>query len=136
MTDSPLDPALLDALPRLPRDREGPIFAKPWQAQAFALAVDLARAGRFAWPEWAATLGAVLAEAAARGEPDDGSRYWDHWLIALERLVVAKGLGTAADLDGLTEAWRDAYLTTPHGRPVALRPDRPGPRGAAPSSAS
>ena len=136
MTAKSPDPALLDALPRLPRDRDGPIFAEPWQAQVFSLAVDLSRGGRFTWPEWAATLGAVLAEAAARGEPDDGSRYWDHWLTALERLVVAKGLGTTADLDGLTEAWRDAYRTTPHGRPVVLRPDRPGPRDEAPSSAS
>ena len=117
------DPAFLDALPRLPRDAEGPIFAEPWQAQAFALAVDLSRSGRFAWPEWAGTLGAVLAEAAERGEPDDGSRYWQHWLVALERLVLAKGLSTRADLDGRTEAWRDAYRATPHGQPVALRDD-------------
>ncbi len=31
----------LDDLPRLPRDADGPVFAEPWQAQAFALAVKL-----------------------------------------------------------------------------------------------
>jgi hypothetical protein len=31
----------LKALPRLPRDEGEPVFAEPWQAQAFALAVKL-----------------------------------------------------------------------------------------------
>ena len=49
------------------------------------------RAGHFTWKEWAAALADEL-EAAARGEPDDGSRYYQHWLATLERLVTAKGL--------------------------------------------
>ena len=32
---------LLGALPRLPRGAGGPVFAEPWEAQAFALAVKL-----------------------------------------------------------------------------------------------
>jgi len=32
------------------------------------------------------------SSAAERGEPDDGSRYYEHWLAALERLVIKKGL--------------------------------------------
>jgi nitrile hydratase accessory protein len=121
MTATPVDPAWLDALPRLPRDAQGPHFAEPWQAQAFALTVDLSRAGHFTWPEWAETFGAVLAEATARGAPDDGSAYWAHWLTALERIALARGLGTAPELDARTEAWREAYRTTPHGQPVVLR---------------
>jgi hypothetical protein len=39
------------ALPRLPRDAGGPVFAEPWQAQAFALAVKLSEHGHFAWKE-------------------------------------------------------------------------------------
>ena len=34
-----LDAERLAALPPLPRDEDGPVFAEPWQAQAFALAV-------------------------------------------------------------------------------------------------
>ncbi|MGE0579989.1 nitrile hydratase accessory protein, partial [Reyranella sp.] len=79
-------------LPGLPKDGDGPVFAAPWQAQAFALAVELSKGGAFTWNEWADTLGAVLREATARGTPDDGSRYYEHWLIALERLCLAKGL--------------------------------------------
>ena len=107
-------------LPRLPRDEGGPVFAEPWQAQAFALAVRLSEQGHFTWKEWAATLAAELKAAADRGEPDDGSRYYDHWLAALERLVAAKGLTDPAALAARKEAWAEAYRHTPHGKPVEL----------------
>ena len=80
-------PEKLTALPQLPRDEGGPVFAEPWQAQAFALAVKLSEQGHFTWKEWAAALADELKAAADRGEPDDGSHYYEHWLAALERLV-------------------------------------------------
>ena len=107
-------------LPRLPRDDGGPVFAEPWQAQAFALTVRLSEQGHFTWKEWAAALAAELKAAADRGEPDDGSRYYHHWLAALERLVTAKGLADPAALLARKEAWAEAYRRTPHGKPVAL----------------
>jgi nitrile hydratase accessory protein len=110
----------LAALPALPRDEGGPVFAEPWQAQAFALAVKLSEQGYFTWKEWAATLAGELQAAAARGEPDDGSRYYEHWLAALEHLVQAKGLLDRAALDERKEAWADAYRHTPHGKPIEL----------------
>jgi nitrile hydratase accessory protein len=115
----------LAALSRIPRDERGPVFAEPWQAQAFALAVNLSEAGYFTWTEWAATLAGELKAAADRGEPDDGTRYYDHWLTALERLVSAKGLTDQAALLERKEAWADAYRHTPHGKPIELRHQRP-----------
>jgi len=108
-------------LPRLPRDDGGPVFAEPWQAQAFALAVKLSEQGHFTWKEWAARLAEELQAAARRGEPDDGSRYYEHWLTALERLVTAKGLTDQNALLTRREAWAEAYRATPHGTPVELR---------------
>src|SRR5579862_7570848 len=57
------------ALPRLPIDAEGPVFDEPWQAQAFALAVQLHAAGAFSWTDWAAALADELNRADLRGEP-------------------------------------------------------------------
>ncbi len=111
----------LSALPRLPRDSGGPVFAEPWQAQAFALAVKLSEQGHFTWKEWTAALAEELRAAASRGEPDDGSRYYEHWLRALERLVAAKGLSDPAALAERKEAWAEAYRRTPHGKPVELK---------------
>jgi nitrile hydratase accessory protein len=110
----------LAALPPLPRDESGPVFAEAWQAQAFALAIKLSEQGHFTWKEWAAALAGELKAAADRGEPDDGSRYYHHWLSALERLVMTKGLLDRTTLASRKEAWADAYRHTPHGKPVEL----------------
>ena len=96
------------------------MFAEPWQAQAFALAVRLSEQGYFTWKEWAATLAEELKSATDHGEPDDGSRYYEHWLAALERLVIAKGLSDSAAMLARKEAWANAYRHTPHGKPVEL----------------
>ena len=112
-----MSPPDLAALPRLPRDSEGPVFAEPWQAQAFALAVQLREQGAFTWPEWAQALSARLAKA---GEGDDGGRYYEHWLAALEDLAKAKALTDAPSLAARRDAWAAAYARTPHGKPVEL----------------
>ena len=107
-------------LPRLPRDAGGPVFAEPWQAQAFALAVRLSEQGHFTWKEWASALAGELEATARRGQPDDGSRYYEHWLAALERIVTEKGLADSTTLRTRKAAWVTAYQSTPHGQPVQL----------------
>jgi len=103
-------------LPGMPRDADGPVFAEPWQAQAFALAVQLNAQGAFTWSEWAEALARELA-----GDPaDDGSRYYDHWVAALEALIAERGLAAASDLATRKLAWADAYRRTPHGSPIEL----------------
>ena len=110
----------LARLPGLPRDENGPVFAEPWEAQAFALAVELSARGHFTWKEWTTALADELKTVAARGELDDGSRYYEHWLAVLERFVTARGLADRAALLERKEAWTDAYRHTPHGQPVEL----------------
>ena len=103
-------------LPRIPRDSEGPVFAEPWQAQAFALTLKLHEAGAFTWTEWAEALSRELATDPG----DDGARYYDHWVATLEGLVSARNLAGKDELDSRKKAWKDAYLRTPHGVPVEL----------------
>ncbi len=107
-------------LPAPPRDGEGPVFAEPWEAQAFALTLKLYEAGHFTWPEWAATLGAEIEAARSRGDPDLGDTYYRHWLAALERLAAEKGLVRGGELRDRKAAWRRAFLNTPHGQPITL----------------
>ena len=115
-------------MPHGPLNEGGPAFAEPWQAQAFALAVNLSAQGYFTRNEWAAALAHELQADAGRQDPDDGSRYYEHWLDALERLVAAKGLAEPAALVARKDAWTEAYRNTPHGRPVELprTPERQG----------
>lgn len=116
-----------DLLPGQPSDGCGePVFAEPWQAQAFAMAVQLHAKGLFTWPEWAATLSAEIKHAQAEGDPDTGETYYHHWLAALERLVAEKGASSAAELAERRDAWDRAAKATPHGEPIVLGAERAG----------
>ena len=121
MITSTLPESALRSLPALPRDDEGPVFKAPWEAQAFAMAVSLHTRGVFTWTEWAAALASELAAAAGRGEPDDGTRYYEHWLAALEKLVAGKNVITPAELERRVEEWDAAARATPHGSAIELR---------------
>jgi nitrile hydratase accessory protein len=105
----------------LSQHHDEPVFAEAWQARAFALALKLSERGHFTRNEWTLALARQLRRAADLGEPDDGSHYYDHWLAALETLVMEKAMTTRASLDSRKEEWRDAYLRTPHGKPVELK---------------
>ena len=72
--------------------RAGRCLPNPGRRRRSRWRSRLSEQGYFTWKEWAAALAAELKAAADRGEPDDGSRYYHHWLAALERLVTAKGL--------------------------------------------
>ena len=98
---------------RLPKEEDGPVFAEPWEAQAFAMAVKLNEAGVFTWGEWADTLGAELKAVPQRP-------YYESWLAALERLSVAKGLTSEAERVARVAAWDRAAKATPHGEPITL----------------
>lgn len=92
------------------------VFAEPWQAQAFSLAVNLHQKGLFSWAEWSETIGAKLANQTSAGVED----YFAAWLDALQTLIVEKQAGNSSEIHQLTEEWREAYRTTPHGKPVTL----------------
>lgn len=121
-SDSASVRAALDAVPGIPCEGEAPVFAEPWQAQAFAMALTLQQRGVFSWNEWADELGSQIRTAIAQGDPDDGSTYYRHWLATLERLVARKGIASAETLDRYYRAWDHAADRTPHGRTIELTP--------------
>jgi nitrile hydratase accessory protein len=107
------DPAILrNGLPA-----ERPVFAAPWEAQAFAVAVELNQRGLFQWQEFADFLS---EELLAAGAAQDGDDYYQHWLHALERLTTAKGFITEDERAARQAAWDAAAKTTPHGEPIEL----------------
>lgn len=107
-------------LPGMPQHSGEPVFAEPWMAQAFAMALLLHQRGLFTWPEWADALAVAIRDAQRSGDADRGDTYYHHWLTALESLVVARGAGSSRELARTHDAWAHATLRTPHGQPIEL----------------
>ncbi len=103
-----------------PRDTGGLVFKAPWEAQAFSLVIALHEQGLFTWEEWASQLSESIHEAQMSGDADLGSTYYRHWLHALEKLVMLKGLSDYQEIEERIAKWRCAYLNTPHGKPIEL----------------
>ncbi len=95
-------------------------FTEPWQAQMFALAVHLHQQEVFTWSEWAAALSAEVTGPDASA---DGSDYYNHWAMALERLLVSKSVATTDGVADVSAAWMRAAHATPHGQPIELAND-------------
>lgn len=122
-TTNPADTAtsaLLHSLPSIPQDDEGPVFSEPWQAEVFAMTLSLYEKGVFNWSEWADQLTQSIQSAQNNGDPDLGDTYYLHWLDALEKMVVTKGISAPDQLSVLYSEWETAASTTPHGQTIVL----------------
>jgi len=118
-TFPPKSPALFA---HQPGDSDGPVFAEPWQAQAFVMAVSLQNSGLFTWEQWTRTLSTVIAED---NRPDlTGERYYEYWLSALEQLVATKTPISSNALATRKIAWDKAARATPHGQTIELGRDK------------
>ena len=90
-------PLLDRALPRL--EDANVRFAEPWEARAFAMVVQMSQAGYFTWGEWVECFArevAAATEEECRGAAPPG--YYQQWLQAAEKLMVAKGVVTPDQL--------------------------------------
>lgn len=112
--------SVLEAIPAIPRNNEGPIFREPWEAEVFATTLSLYEQGLFTWPAWATCLSEEIVRAQENGDPDLGDTYYQHWLAALEKMIVKIELGNETQLHQLYSAWDCAAQSTPHGRPITL----------------
>ena len=71
------------------------VFSAPWEARAFAIALQLSRSGHFTWDEFRDRLIAEVRASDrihARDGTSDHGEYYDHFLHALERLLEEKGI--------------------------------------------
>ena len=108
----------LRAVPSIPRRDDAPIFAKPWEARAFALAVHLNERGLFSWAEWAGRFGANLR---ANTEAGECLTYYEVWWQTLEEFGEEKSLASSTERARRAAEWREAAARTPHGQPIELR---------------
>ena len=113
-----LEPASMTTmlLPGMPQDCGEPVFAEPWQAQAFAMALALHQRGLFSWPEWAE----ALSQADRVGAGHRRCRPGRHLLPALAGRAGNAGRSQGRQLGG--RAGTLSRCLGPCGRPHAARP--------------
>ncbi|MGA8641733.1 nitrile hydratase accessory protein [Candidatus Binatus sp.] len=71
------------------------VFSAPWEARAFAIALQLSKSGHFTWDEFRDHLIAEVRASdriRARDGTSNHGQYYDHFLHALEKLLEEKGL--------------------------------------------
>jgi nitrile hydratase accessory protein len=98
----------------IPMDIEGPaapprsngelVFGEPWESRAFGMAVALYEAGVFAWPQFQAALIARIARWEAVSTGGAQWNYYQHWLGALEDVLVGCGVVLADDVTARAQA--------------------------------
>lgn len=74
-----------------PRRNGGLVFDAPWEGRSFGLALALHERGLFEWEEFRQQLKRSIAE-------DPEGDYYERWLLALERLLLQKGLLTQSEI--------------------------------------
>jgi len=94
------------ASPRI--DAEGPgapprrngelVFQAPWEGRAFGLAVALGEEGLYPWEAFRTRLIAAIAASDRRPEGERRA-YYESWLGALQKLLVDRGILTAAEIE-------------------------------------
>jgi nitrile hydratase accessory protein len=100
---------------------DGPGYEEPWQAQAFACAIQLSRTGVFSRSEWTHAFSQEIRRHPERlGESPVGA-YYRQVLDTLERLIREKSAISSAAIAQRIDAWRQAYFNTPHGHAVELQ---------------
>ena len=90
----------LDGTATVPRKNGELVFDAPWQSRAFGIVVSLHEKGLFVWDEFKDRLIAAIADHPSEDESaSPAAVYYRQWLIALEGLLVEKGLVSGAALD-------------------------------------
>jgi Nitrile hydratase beta subunit, N-terminal len=109
-----------ESLSPLARKDGGPLFDEAWQAEVLAIADSLVQSGYVGRQNWAEALGNKLAAAEQFGKPDNAETYYQCMLKAVECLLDQANTITPDEMSARRDAWKTAYLRTPHGQPVLL----------------
>lgn len=87
-----------------PRQNGHLSFERDWEKTAFAMAIALSKKGHYEWDEFRQMLMATIHEWESTHALDDPE--WDYyqcWMAALEKLAIATGVISEAELEAQME---------------------------------
>lgn len=94
--------AQMEGSAALPRSSGELVFHDLWERRIFSLTVALHEQGRYSWDEFRDRLIDAIAHteqhAMASAEDSSSPTYYEHWFASLEKLLIAKGICTPAEL--------------------------------------
>jgi nitrile hydratase accessory protein len=85
----------------IPRRNGEPVFNEPWESRIFGAAVALCERGLFEWDEFRERLISEIASADAQAADAEHppATYYEHFLSALERLLLDKGICASTEIE-------------------------------------
>ena len=93
---------MLGGIDSPPRANGSLCFGRRWERQAFGMALALSKAGFFEWDQFREELiGAIQGWEASHALDDPSWDYYECWLAALEKAVLAGGLISPAEFEEL-----------------------------------
>ena len=95
------------------------IFSEPWQAELFAITLNLHEKGLFNWNSWTKKLGSSL-KRDNNNSTDNLEYYFLSWLSALEETLLEMKITELTKIASIEKAWKDAISKTPHGKKVEI----------------
>ena len=104
------DKMLLDAGLRPPMANGEATFDAPWQGRVFGMARTLAEQGHYSWDEFRVHLIAHIGDWD-RADAATDYRYYEHFLAALQTLLVEKGMLEERSVEGRFKE----FAARPHG---------------------
>ena len=99
----------VDGPTAIPRRNGEPVFNEPWESRIFGAAVALCERGLFEWDELRERLIAEISLGVSRAER---TTYYERFLLALEHLLIDKGICLSEEIDLRTAAELADDLTT------------------------
>ena len=98
------------SLPFINKSEEQIVFQNPWHSQLFAITIQLSEKGE-----------SLKKQRSLLKNLDGSNDYFSCWLNALEEILIIKKISNQDTLVLLKEDWTQAYLSTPHGKPVHIK---------------
>ena len=101
-------------------------LSEPWHAELLAIAVLLCETGHLDKSELPEVAGKAISGAGSSVDTSSDEAAFEAALSKLETVLAKKGIADRNEIDSALNEWRQAYLDTPHGKPVKLSADLNG----------